>query len=91
MSILSILLKLARQVVESVMGQLMQQFNVVQEQAMSPMKAMVDQVVGGVWVGDGADAFVEEVSPSSPSSIPFDCSRHWRNRDSAWSISPLSQ
>ncbi len=62
MSIMSILLKLARQVVESVMGQLMQQFNVVQEQALSPMKAMVEQVTSGVWVGDGADAFVEEVS-----------------------------
>ncbi len=62
MSILSILLKLARQVVESVLGQLMQQFNAVQEQALSPMNAMVEQVVGGVWVGDGADAFVEEVS-----------------------------
>ncbi len=62
MSIISMLIRLARKVVESVMQQLMQQFNVVEEMAMSPMRAMIEQDTGGIWVGDGADAFVEEVS-----------------------------
>ncbi|MAT99798.1 MAG: hypothetical protein CL608_21875 [Anaerolineaceae bacterium] len=56
------LIRFARKVVENVLSQLMQQFNVVQEQAYSPMQAMVQQVMDGVWVGKGADAFVEEVS-----------------------------
>jgi uncharacterized protein YukE len=62
MSIMSVLLRFARQVVQNVLGQLTQQFNIVQEQAFSPMQAMVQQVTDGVWVGKGADAFVEEVS-----------------------------
>jgi uncharacterized protein YukE len=34
----------------------------IQEQAYSPMQAMVQQVMDGVWVGKGADAFVDEVT-----------------------------
>jgi hypothetical protein len=56
------LIRFARKIVESVLSQLMQQFNIVQEQAFSPMQAMVQQVTDGMWVGRGADAFVEEVS-----------------------------
>lgn len=59
---ISVLLRFARQVVQNILSQLTQQFNVVQEQAYSPMQAMVQQVTDGVWVGKGADAFVEEVS-----------------------------
>ena len=62
MSIMSVILRFARQVVQNVLGQLTQQFNIIQEQAFSPMQAMVQQVTDGVWVGKGADAFVEEVS-----------------------------
>lgn len=62
MSIVNVLIRFARQVVQNVMQQLMQNFNVVQEQAFSPMQAMVQQVSDGIWVGQGADAFVEEVS-----------------------------
>lgn len=59
---ISVLLRFARQVVQNILSQLTQQFNVVQEQAYSPMQAMVQQVMDGVWVGKGADAFVDEVS-----------------------------
>ena len=62
MSILSFLLRLARKVVEGVLSQLMGQLNIVEEQARAPMRAMVEAVVGGIWIGKGADAFVEEVS-----------------------------
>ncbi len=58
----SVLLRFARQVVQNILSQLTQQFNLVQEQAYSPMQSMVQQVMDGIWVGKGADAFVEEVS-----------------------------
>ena len=59
---ISVLLRFARQVVQNILSQLTQQFNIVQEQAYSPMQAMVQQVMDGVWIGKGADAFVDEVS-----------------------------
>lgn len=55
------LIRFARKVVENVLSQLMQQLNAVQENAFNPMQAMVKMVMDGVWVGRGADAFVEEV------------------------------
>jgi uncharacterized protein YukE len=57
-----ILIRIARAVVENVISQLGQQFNIVEQMAMAPMKAIVGQVVGGAWIGRGADAFVEEVN-----------------------------
>jgi uncharacterized protein YukE len=56
------LIRLAMKVVQGILSQLMQQLNVVQEQALAPMRQMIQAVTGGVWVGDGANAFVEEVS-----------------------------
>lgn len=56
------LMRLAKQVVEGVLAQLTQQLNVVQNLALAPIRAIVQQIVGGVWRGDGANAFVEEVS-----------------------------
>lgn len=59
---MNFLFRFVRKVVEGVLSQLMQQLNVVQEMAMAPMRAMIQQVVGGVWRGEGANAFVQEVS-----------------------------
>ncbi|MBK8796194.1 MAG: hypothetical protein IPM07_07360 [Anaerolineales bacterium] len=56
------LIRMARQVVQNVTSQLTQQLNVVQNQALQPMRMMVQQVMGGIWIGEGANAFVEEVS-----------------------------
>lgn len=56
------LIRMARAVLEGVLQGLIQQFNVVEEQAMNPMRQMIQAVTGGIWVGKGADAFVEEVS-----------------------------
>jgi len=55
------LIRMARAVVDNVLSQLMQQKNVVLEMALRPMDAMIQQVVGGIWIGRGADAFVQEV------------------------------
>jgi len=54
--------RFARVVVQNVLSQLMKQFNIVRDQAYDPMQTMVQQVTDGVWVGKGADAFVEDVS-----------------------------
>ncbi len=56
------LLRLARIVLENVLSQMMQQFNTVNEQAINPLKMIIQAVVGGFWIGKGADAFVEELS-----------------------------
>jgi hypothetical protein len=59
---ISVLIRIARAVLRMVLQQLMQQFNVLQEQVMSPMRQMAQQVTDGVWIGEGANAFVDEVS-----------------------------
>ena len=56
-------LRYARQVVENVRNQLTQQLNVVQESGLAPLRGIVSQVTGdGVWKGDAANAFTDEVS-----------------------------
>lgn len=56
------IMRFARKIFDNALGQLMQQFNTVQELALAPMRAIIGEVTGGVWRGKGADAFVEEVS-----------------------------
>jgi len=56
------LLRLARSVLDGVLSKMTQQFNVVQNEALNPVKMIVEGVVGGVWIGKGADAFVDELS-----------------------------
>lgn len=53
-------LRLARAVLDTVLSQLTQQQNIVQDMALKPIDAMVQQVMGGIWIGKGADAFVQE-------------------------------
>ena len=62
MSLRSALIRMARRILQNVLSQLTQQLNVVRDQALSPMRMMVQQVMGGIWIGQGANAFVEEVS-----------------------------
>ncbi len=54
--------RFARQIVGNIISQLTQQINIIQEQAAEPMQAMVQQVMDGVWTGQGADAFVAEIT-----------------------------
>ena len=60
MATTSALLRFA--VVQQVLSGLTQQLNVVQNEALAPVRAIVSQVVGGAWVGNGANALVQEVS-----------------------------
>lgn len=62
MSVMSMLLRFARQVVANVTTQLNQQFQIVEQMAMAPVRAIISQVSGGVWKGEGADKFVQELS-----------------------------
>jgi hypothetical protein len=43
-------------------GQLGRLLNVVEQQAMTPIRLIAQQVLGGVWKGRGADAFVKEIT-----------------------------
>jgi uncharacterized protein YukE len=61
MSIAS-LIRMAFQVVSNVLSQLTQMNNLVEQGAMAPVKAIIGQVTGGSWKGDGADKFVQELS-----------------------------
>ncbi len=57
-----ILLKIARSVLNEVLGQIAQQINVLDDAVRGPIQGMVNEVVGGVWTGRGAEAFVQECS-----------------------------
>jgi len=57
----SILMRIARAILQNVLQQLNQLFQQIEEQAMNVIKAIVQQVVAGAWIGKAGDAFVEEM------------------------------
>lgn len=56
------MLRFARNVVQNVTSQLTQQQQMVEQMALAPVRAIIGQVTGGVWKGEGADKFVQELS-----------------------------
>ncbi len=56
------LLRLARKVLESVLGKLVKQMDILENAVRLPVKAIMQEVTGGVWIGKGAEAFVNELS-----------------------------
>lgn len=56
------MLRFARNVVQNVTSQLTQQQQMVEQMALAPVRAIMGQVTGGVWKGEGADKFVQELS-----------------------------
>jgi phage-related protein len=58
----SILMRLARAVLQNILSQLAQQLNIVQEQAMNPVRQIIQSVTDGIWIGEGANAFVDELT-----------------------------
>lgn len=54
------LVKIAKKVVNGVRQSLMGQINLLDTAVKAPIQAMVKEVTGGIWVGEGADAFVEQ-------------------------------
>jgi uncharacterized protein YukE len=53
--------KFFRSMVSGIINQIMQQVNIIQEAVTSPLRALVNQVMGGIWKGDGAQRFVDEM------------------------------
>ncbi len=47
--------------VESSMGGWMKQTQVITDQVSNPLNAILNQVSGGIWKGQGADRFVDEM------------------------------
>ncbi len=62
MSVQCMLIRLARAAVRQIIAQMNAQVTLLEEQALAPMRAMIDTVNSGEWRGEGANAFVEEVS-----------------------------
>ena len=56
------LLKVARSIVNNVIQTIRQQANVIQDAVTAPIRSWVQQVLGGIWKGDGANRFVHEMT-----------------------------
>ncbi|HMQ51347.1 MAG TPA: hypothetical protein PKE64_04475 [Anaerolineae bacterium] len=56
------LIRLARRVVQQMQQKLNEQMSRLEDEVKQPIRGIVDQIVGGVWIGKGADAFVDEVT-----------------------------
>jgi len=48
--------------VSGIISSILSQFNFIQDLITAPLNAMVQQVVGGIWKGDGANRFVAEMT-----------------------------
>ena len=55
------LLKTAVGAVDAVVNVLIRQQNILEEQVQGTIRAIIGQVTSGVWIGAGADAFVQEL------------------------------
>ncbi|PKO08680.1 MAG: hypothetical protein CVU40_14585 [Chloroflexi bacterium HGW-Chloroflexi-2] len=58
---MNFILKLVYSAVDGVMSQIKKLLNQITSEITSPLRGMVQQVVGGVWKGDGATRFVQEM------------------------------
>ena len=54
--------KLMFDVVDGVINQIFSQVKIIEEAVTSPLRAVVGQVAGGIWKGDGADKFTQEMT-----------------------------
>lgn len=48
--------------VSGIISSILSQFNGIMDLILTPLRAMVQQVVGGVWKGEGANRFVNEMT-----------------------------
>jgi hypothetical protein len=48
--------------VSGVISQILQQVNIVQDAVTAPLRALVNQVMAGIWKGEGANRFVAEMT-----------------------------
>jgi hypothetical protein len=62
MSALGILLRIARSVVLNIIQVIIQQIRLTQDIVTDPLRVMVQAVTGGVWRGEGANRFADEMT-----------------------------
>ncbi len=55
------LFKFIEDAVSSAIGQILKQVNVVQDAVTAPLRGLVNEVMGGMWKGEGANRFVQEM------------------------------
>ena len=55
------LFKFVEDLVGNAINQILKQVNVVQDAVTSPLRALVNEVMGGMWKGDGANRFAQEM------------------------------
>lgn len=55
-------LKMDTSAIDDVIGDLLSQQNMLNELIQGPLQAIIGEVTGGVWTGDGANAFVQELT-----------------------------
>lgn len=55
------LFKFVEDLVGNVINQIMKQINVIQDAVTSPLRGLVNEVMGGVWKGNGANRFAQEM------------------------------
>ncbi|HSO11387.1 MAG TPA: hypothetical protein VLT51_03355 [Anaerolineales bacterium] len=55
------LFKFVEDLVGNVINQIMKQINVIQDAVTAPLRGLVNEVMGGIWKGDGASRFVQEM------------------------------
>jgi hypothetical protein len=56
------LFKWVKNLVNNIISQVMQQGNIIQDAVTSPLRAIVNQVMAGIWKGNGAERFVAEMN-----------------------------
>jgi len=56
-----ILTFVAKAAVQEIIGQIMQQIDIVQDQVESPLRSLAQPIMDGAWTGEGADAFLDEM------------------------------
>jgi hypothetical protein len=53
--------KFVEDLIGNAISQILKQVNVVQDAVTSPLRGLVNQVMGGIWKGNGANRFVQEM------------------------------
>lgn len=48
--------------ISGIISSILQQFNFIQDLITAPLRQMISQVTGGIWKGDGANRFVNEMT-----------------------------
>ncbi len=53
--------KFVEDLIGNAINQILKQVNVVQDSVTAPLRGLVNQVMGGIWKGNGANRFVQEM------------------------------